>query len=97
MTDFIFLMHNDAIADSPMSLWDDYFAFLREREAFEGGSAIGSGISFRKQGVPGNASDHLGGYIRVQAADLAAARALLTGNPVFESGGTVEIRELPRG
>jgi len=96
MTDFIFLMHNDAIADFPMSLWDAYFAFLRERGAFEGGSAIGSGKAFRKQGVPGNASDHLGGYLRVQATDLEAARALLAGNPVFESGGTVEIRELPR-
>ena len=96
MTDFIFLMHNDATADFSIDLWDGYFAFLRARAAFEGGSAIGAGTSFRKQGVPGNASDHLGGYIRVQAADLTAARALLTGNPVFESGGTVEIRELPR-
>ena len=39
---------------------------------------------------------HLVGYIRVQTQDLNAARQLVIGNPVFEAGGTVEIRELPR-
>jgi len=96
MADFIFLMHNDSTSKISADLWDDYFAQLRERNAFEGGSAIGPGATFRKQGVPGDASDHLGGYLRVQAADLTAARALLAGNPVFEAGGTIEIRELPR-
>jgi hypothetical protein len=31
----------------------------------------------------------------VIAADLDQAKALVAGNPVFEAGGTVEIRELP--
>lgn len=35
-------------------------------------------------------------YIRVKAGSLTDARALVVGNPVFEAGGTVEIRELPR-
>ena len=39
---------------------------------------------------------HLAGYIRVNADSLEQAKALLAGNPVFEAGGTVEIRELPR-
>jgi hypothetical protein len=38
----------------------------------------------------------LSGYIRISAGDLDEARGLLAGNPVFEAGGTVEIRELPR-
>ena len=97
MLDFILLMHNDSITDPTPGQWDSYFAFLRERDAFEGGSSIGPGGTFRKQGVPGDTSTHLAGYIRVRAADLAAARALLAGNPVFDCGGTVEIRELPRG
>jgi hypothetical protein len=46
--------------------------------------------------VAGAMSSHLSGFIRVAAADLAAARGLVAGNPVFEAGGTVEIRELPR-
>ncbi|MEZ5966332.1 MAG: hypothetical protein R3F56_21030 [Planctomycetota bacterium] len=39
---------------------------------------------------------HLTGYIRVRAASLEEARDLVQGNPVFEAGGTVEIRELPK-
>ena len=38
----------------------------------------------------------LTGYIRVQAESLADARRLLEGNPVYEAGGTIEIRALPR-
>jgi len=97
MLDFILLMHNDATTDPTPDQWDSYFASLRECDAFEGGSSIGTGGTFRKQGVPGNASPHLTGYIRVRAADLTAARAYLSGNPVFDCGGTIEIRELPRG
>jgi hypothetical protein len=37
----------------------------------------------------------LAGYIRVRADNLDEAKSLLAGNPVFEAGGTVEIRELP--
>jgi len=94
--DFIFLMHNDATTKLSPDMWPPYLASLQARGVFEGGSAIGPGATFRKEGVPGDISAHIGGYIRVQAADLTAARAYLTGNPVFESGGTVEIRELPR-
>lgn len=38
----------------------------------------------------------MAGYLKVQAESLEEARAFLAGNPVFEAGGTVEIRELPR-
>ena len=41
-------------------------------------------------------TSHLSGYLRVEAASLEDACRFLEGNPVFESGGTVEIRELPR-
>ena len=47
-------------------------------------------------GVPAALSAHLAGFIRVGAPSLEQAKTLLNGNPVFESGGTVEIRELPR-
>jgi len=39
---------------------------------------------------------HLTGYIRVTAATIDEVKSFLTGNPHFEAGGTVEIRELPR-
>lgn len=37
------------------------------------------------------------GKFRVEAETLADAETLLAGNPVFENGGTVELRELPKG
>jgi hypothetical protein len=96
MKDFIFLMHDDATAPVKVGAWPGYFLRLRAAGAFQGGSAIGSGVCVRKEGAAPATSDHLGGYLRIEAADLDAARALLPGNPVFEAGGTIEIRELPR-
>jgi hypothetical protein len=95
MNDFVLLMHDDCTAPVPDELWSSYFIKLRSLGVFEGGSAIGAGEVFRKDGAPGPPSDHLSGYIRVRAATLADAKALLVGNPVFEHGGSVEIRALP--
>jgi hypothetical protein len=95
MPDFIFFMHHDAQGEDE-DAWGPYFARLRALGAFEGGSAIGKGASFRKIGVEYPATAHLVGFIRVTAEDFAAAKALLDGNPVYEAGGTVEIRELPK-
>jgi len=93
MADFMFLMH----ADSPENGdWEAYFARLNESGCFRGGSAIGGGVLARKSGDVQSTTAHLTGYIRVEADDLAHARTLLAGNPVYEGGGTVEIRELPR-
>jgi hypothetical protein len=94
--DFILLMHNDATTEPTPEMWSSYFSHLRNRSVFEGGSAIGAGETFRKQATPDRSSEHLTGYIRVQAENLKEASSLLAGNPVFECGGTVEIRELPR-
>lgn len=108
MKDFLLLMHNDAI-DSRLAndgkAWEDYFTSLQQSGGFAGGSEIGAGRCFRKKisagdelrtgvAAPAN-SDHLTGFIRLRVAHMAAAEALLTGNPVYEAGGTVEIRELP--
>jgi hypothetical protein len=50
----------------------------------------------RKSGVAAPAMNHLSGLFCVTADDLDQARTLLDGNPVFDSGGIVEIGELPR-
>jgi hypothetical protein len=94
MAEFIFLMHDDAIADE--TSWEPYLRRLQQDGFFEGGSAIGDGVCARKIGEPAGLTSHLAGYIRVNADDLDQAKSLLSGNPVFEAGGTVEIRELPR-
>jgi len=95
MSEYIMFMHNDAGSDDD-GAWESYLRGLKERGVFEGGSEIGGGECVR-QGKPAPpVTAHLGGYIRVTAASIAEAKSLVPGNPHFEAGGTVEIRELPR-
>jgi hypothetical protein len=93
MVAYIFLMHDDCNADE--RAWEPYLRRLAQGGFFEGGSAIGDGICVRKSGAPAALTAHLAGFIRVNADSLDQAKSLLIGNPVFEAGGTVEIRELP--
>lgn len=60
-----------------------------------GGSSLGDGVCKSKGNVTHPISEHLGGFIRIVANDLAHAETFLEGNPVYEAGGKVEIRELP--
>jgi hypothetical protein len=94
MTEYIFLMHDDALDDG--KAWESYIQRLKHSGCFEGGSAIGDGVCARKNGAAPSVTAHLTGYIRVNAESLDHAKSMLTGNPLFEAGGTVEIRELPR-
>lgn len=93
--DYIFLMHTlpEGAAESD---WQPYLDRLSAGGHLRGGSALGGGAAFRKAGTPPPITAHLVGYIKVEAANLDAAQALLVGNPVYEAGGVVEIRELPR-
>lgn len=96
MKDFILLMHDDAERSGTPEEWTAYFDRLKASGRFDGGSAIGTGESLRKVGAAGALHTALGGYIRVRAADLNEAKTFVAGNPVFEAGGTVEVRELPK-
>lgn len=95
MTDYIFFMHDDGgvVAEDA---WGPYLEGLRSRGQFGGGSRIGGGVCVTKRAAAAKITRHLAGYITVQANSLDEAQELLSGNPVFEAGGTVEIRELPR-
>lgn len=97
MADFLILMHADAPRQPDPAAWDPYFKRLRDLGVFDGGSAIGAGTTHRQSAEPAQVSAQLTGYIRIRAGSLDEARALIDGNPVFDAGGTVEIRELPRG
>lgn len=97
MADYIFLMHN--VPESQRTAegdWAPYLAGLAAGGHLRGGSAIGGGACFRKDGATPVITGHLSGFVRIEAADLQAAAALLAGNPVYEAGGTVEIRLLPK-
>src|ERR1700733_3673589 len=99
MHDYILLMHDDA-RESPRAdtdaAWARYMETLNKSGQFSGGSAIGGGKCYSLSGATKEIAAHITGYIRVQAANIDDARRFLEGNPVFEAGGTVEIRELPR-
>jgi hypothetical protein len=95
MTDYILLMHETSGTEAP-DAWDRYIATLEQGGHLRGGSAIGGGIACRKDGVNAAITAHLTGFIRIEADSLETVQALLTDNPVYEAGGTVEIRELPR-
>ena len=94
MANYILFMHDDA-RDGEND-WGPYLTKLKTNGSFEGGSAIGDGVCVRKSREVPPLTTHFTGYIRVNAHDLSHAKSMLAGNPHFEAGGTVEIRELPR-
>jgi hypothetical protein len=95
LAEFIFLMHDDYCRDDLAEQWQSYLDRLGSAGALRGGSAIGGGLCVRHSGNIPDISGHLVGYVKIEARDLNHARELVVGNPVFEAGGTVEIRELP--
>ena len=99
MNEYLLLMHTDATDTAiahDATRWMQYLESLRASGQFDGGSAIGAGVLCRKGSPDAPAPGGMDGYIRVRAASLAAAQAFLDGNPVYDGGGTVEVRELPR-
>jgi hypothetical protein len=97
MPDYLMLMHNDMVRSASERDWETYIEALGQTGKFRGGSAVGPGVCRRKAGAPPPITARIGGYIRIEADSLAEVEALLPGNPVFENGGTVELRELPQG
>ncbi|MVZ96131.1 hypothetical protein EUU23_00250 [Sphingorhabdus sp. IMCC26285] len=55
---------------------------------------MGCGQAYRNGHIAAPADEHINGFIRIVAENLAEARNLLEGNPTFDAGGTVEIREI---
>lgn len=94
MADYILLMHGDG-GDEQAADWEAYLDGLANAGRLRGGSAISQGACYRMLGTPGRLSGHLTGFVRISAESLADAETCLAGNPVYEAGGTVEIRLLP--
>jgi hypothetical protein len=96
MVDFILLMHGDSVDRDANEDWSTYLQALDEKGVLRGGSAMSAGICLRLNNPAPSTTDHLVGYVKIEARDLEHARELVRGNPVYEAGGTVEIRTLPR-
>lgn len=94
MAEFILLMHDDTVSPERDADWDAYISMLSATGKFRGGSSIAGGASFRKAGVAAACTSPLTGFIRIDAQHLDEARGFLQGNPTFEAGGTVDVREL---
>ncbi|WP_052025276.1 YciI family protein [Asticcacaulis sp. AC402] len=94
--DFILLMHAKPAVVTADSDWQAYFERLGAAGVMRGGSMIGDGACFSQTQSPPEPTAHLDGYIRIETVDFETARSFLAGNPVYEAGGVVEIRELPR-
>ncbi|MFS2004559.1 hypothetical protein ACEN9F_13130 [Duganella sp. CT11-25] len=98
MNDYIILMLDDTAnpdaADG--ALWDAYITGLSQSGRFDGGSSIGRGALYRKGAPADTASLDVTGFLRVRAESTDDAARFLVGNPHYEAGGGVEIRELPR-
>jgi hypothetical protein len=94
MPEYILLMHGDVADD--LDAWRPYFERLRRSAQFEGGSAIGDGVCLKKDGTTLPTTQSLVGYICVTAESIEHAKSLLPGNPHYEAGGAIEVRELPR-
>lgn len=96
MAEFLFLMHSDAREPVFENSWTVYIERLVSIGAMRAGSAIGGGRSFRHSGRPASLTDHIVGYLKIEAESIDHAVTMLAGNPIFEANGTVEIRELPQ-
>jgi hypothetical protein len=88
-------MHDDVTSAVNDSDWAPYIERLTTIGALRGGSAIGEGRCLRKSGSARDVSTTVTGYLKLWAASIDEGADLLAGNPVFEAGGSVEIRELP--
>lgn len=95
VAEFMLLMHGDSNQNEGDHDWQPYLDLLNDSDALRGGSAIGVGVCIRRSGPVPDVTHRLVGYIKIQARDLDHARQLVQGNPIYEAGGTVEIRELP--
>jgi hypothetical protein len=87
MAEFVMVMKGSA----PGGDWDTYIRKLIDSGKFRGGSSLGNGACVSKDRTDRECS--VTGYIRLTVEDLDEAKMLLAGNPVYESGGNIELLE----
>ena len=99
MSEYLLIMYNDTqdqnTVDNP-DHWNSYLSSLLADGQIADVSAVSGGVRCNKNRADQHADTHIMGFIRVRADNLQAAKIWLIGNPVYEAGGTVEIRALLR-
>lgn len=108
MANYLFLFRGGKMREmSPqqiqesMGIWAAWMGELSKKGLFKSGEPLGNEgrvLTSRKQaatdGPFGETKDIVGGYLIVTAPNLDAATELARGCPIFDNGGTVEVREL---
>ena len=110
MSEFTFLFRGRKASGSPEEMqqhFEKWVAWFKELGAtgrlkdpghpLEGSGKVVSGNQkVVKDGPYAEAKDVVGGYITVEADDIAQAVELSKGCPILEAGGTVEVRPVQK-
>lgn len=88
MAEFMMLMKGSGKADE----WAGYIEKLVNSGTFRGGSELANGSCISKTDT--NSACTVTGFMRFEAVNKEQILALLPGNPVYESGGSVEVLEI---
>ena len=83
MPEYVMLMKGSAASGD----WDDYIEKLVSSGKFRGGSSLGNGVSVAKGKVDGGCE--VTGYMRFSAESIEEVQELITGNPLYEAGGSL--------
>lgn len=95
LAEFMMLMHGDYDVGGSPENWASYLDDLSRRGVLRGGSAIGAGFCLRMHDPIPEVTQKIVGYVKLEVRDADHVLECVRGNPVYEAGGTVEIRELP--
>lgn len=110
MSQFLYLFREGAVARRPspeemqqvMQRWVAWIDSLSRAGKFKGGDPLqstgkvlsGPGGRLVTDGPFAEAREVVGGYLLVDAGDLDEAVSLARGCPIFDHGGTVEVRAI---
>ena len=75
--------------------WLTYINKLKDSGMFRGGSILGNGLNISKHSSDRKCT--VTGFMRFEADNIDQVRALVEGNPDYESGGHIEILEMVFG
>ena len=87
MPEYVMLMRGSAASGD----WDAYIEKLVNSGRFRGGSSLGNGIAVAKGMV--DSECEVTGYMRFSADSIEEVKQLITGNPLYEAGGLIELLE----
>jgi hypothetical protein len=110
MNDFLYLFRGERTENSRLSpegmqaqmqKWTNWIRSLSEQGKFVGGQPLQAGGKVVQaagkvitDGPFAEGKEVVGGYVIVKVADLEEATELSKGCPIFETGGTVEVRPI---